>query len=333
MGRRGRAAVARGRPHGPTPRARSTDGCWPPSCATRFDPARAPLLRLPLVPARRPTRATGSCSPTTTCCSTAGRCRCCCASCSRSSAGGDRPAAAGRPTTAPTWRWLAGAGPARPRGRWRAALAGLDGPTLLAPAGAAGRSRRRRAASSASCRTAPTAGAGRALARRRGLTLNTVVQAAWGLLLGALTGRDDVVFGTTVAGRPAEVPGVESMVGLFINTVPVRVRLDPGEPVGDAAAPAAGRAGRAARPPAPRAGRDPARWPGTASCSTRSPCSRTTRRRADATAAPRRRRRSPACGSRDAAHYPLSLTARPGARLRLELEHRRRLVPPAADGC
>jgi non-ribosomal peptide synthase protein (TIGR01720 family) len=66
-----------------------------------------------------------------------------------------------------------------------------------------------------------------AWARRRGLTLNTVVQAVWGVVVGRLTGRGDVVFGATVSGRPPEVAGVESMVGLFINTVPVRVRLDP----------------------------------------------------------------------------------------------------------
>ncbi|MFC5157087.1 condensation domain-containing protein, partial [Streptomyces amakusaensis] len=48
-----------------------------------------------------------------------------------------------------------------------------------------------------------------------------------------LTGRDDVVFGSTVSGRPPELAGVESMVGLFINTVPVRVRLDYAESLGD----------------------------------------------------------------------------------------------------
>ncbi|MFI6006632.1 condensation domain-containing protein, partial [Streptomyces sp. NPDC051366] len=70
-------------------------------------------------------------------------------------------------------------------------------------------------------------------ARSRGLTMNTLVQGAWALLLGTLTGRDDVVFGTTVSGRPPELPGIESMVGLFINTVPVRVRLDSSETVLD----------------------------------------------------------------------------------------------------
>ncbi|MBL1081148.1 non-ribosomal peptide synthetase, partial [Streptomyces actinomycinicus] len=68
-------------------------------------------------------------------------------------------------------------------------------------------------------------------ARSHGLTANTVVQGAWSLLLAHHTGRDDVVFGTTLAGRPAEVPGAESMVGLFINTVPVRARVRPDEQV------------------------------------------------------------------------------------------------------
>ncbi|MEO3871997.1 amino acid adenylation domain-containing protein [Nonomuraea sp. B12E4] len=66
-----------------------------------------------------------------------------------------------------------------------------------------------------------------AWARARGLTLSTVVQGCWAVLLGLLTGRRDVVFGATVSGRPPDLPGVESMVGLFINTLPVRVRLDP----------------------------------------------------------------------------------------------------------
>nr|QEO73686.1 condensation domain-containing protein [uncultured bacterium] len=71
------------------------------------------------------------------------------------------------------------------------------------------------------------------MAREHGLTLNSVLQGAWGLLLGLLTGREDVVFGATVSGRPAELPGVESMIGLFINTVPVRVRARPADRIGD----------------------------------------------------------------------------------------------------
>ena len=64
-----------------------------------------------------------------------------------------------------------------------------------------------------------------AMARREHLTLNSVTQAAWALLLGRYSGEGEVLFGATVAGRPAELPGVESMIGLFINTLPVRVAL------------------------------------------------------------------------------------------------------------
>ncbi|MBT2380628.1 amino acid adenylation domain-containing protein [Streptomyces sp. ISL-111] len=62
-------------------------------------------------------------------------------------------------------------------------------------------------------------------ARELGITLNTVVQAAWGLVLSRLTDRRDVTFGMTLAGRSPEIPGVHTMVGLFLNTVPVRVRI------------------------------------------------------------------------------------------------------------
>ncbi|WP_063054576.1 non-ribosomal peptide synthetase [Nocardia salmonicida] len=68
-------------------------------------------------------------------------------------------------------------------------------------------------------------------ARGNGMTLNTAVQFAWTLLLGRITDRRDVVYGTTISGRPEKLAGVEGMVGLFINTVPVVHRLDPVEPV------------------------------------------------------------------------------------------------------
>ncbi len=58
-------------------------------------------------------------------------------------------------------------------------------------------------------------------AGRNGLTLNTAVLFAWAVVLGRLTDRRDVVFGTVVSGRPEHLPGVETMVGLFINAVPV----------------------------------------------------------------------------------------------------------------
>ncbi|MCA3824045.1 MAG: amino acid adenylation domain-containing protein, partial [Burkholderia sp.] len=65
-----------------------------------------------------------------------------------------------------------------------------------------------------------------AFAQTRRLTLNTLVQGAWAQLLGRYSGETDVVFGTIVSGRPASLPASDEMVGLFINTLPVRVRID-----------------------------------------------------------------------------------------------------------
>ena len=67
----------------------------------------------------------------------------------------------------------------------------------------------------------------RRLARTHRLTLNTIVQGAWALLLSRYSGTEDVVLGATVSGRPAELEGIESMIGLFINTLPVRIRVSP----------------------------------------------------------------------------------------------------------
>ncbi|WP_025028876.1 non-ribosomal peptide synthetase, partial [Caldalkalibacillus mannanilyticus] len=55
------------------------------------------------------------------------------------------------------------------------------------------------------------------------VTMNTLIQAAWGVLLQKYNNADDVVFGSVVSGRPAEIPGIEKMIGLFINTIPVRI--------------------------------------------------------------------------------------------------------------
>ncbi|MCI0392288.1 MAG: amino acid adenylation domain-containing protein [Acidobacteria bacterium] len=65
-----------------------------------------------------------------------------------------------------------------------------------------------------------------AFARQRRLTLNTLAQGAWSLLLNRYSGDQDVVFGLTVSGRPASLTGVEKMIGLFINTLPLRVRME-----------------------------------------------------------------------------------------------------------
>ncbi|MPY58392.1 non-ribosomal peptide synthetase, partial [Streptomyces spongiae] len=109
---------------------------------------------------------------------------------------------------------------------WADELAGVDEPTTLVPATAP----RAEAGEVAEVALRLTPEEGRRLAARGsqlGVTFNTLVQGAWAVLLGGLTGRDDVVFGAAVSGRPADLPGVESMVGLFINTVPVRARCAP----------------------------------------------------------------------------------------------------------
>ena len=127
--------------------------------------------------------------------------------------------------------WIARQDHAAATAAWREALAGLEEPTYLAP-----RTRARAPAVPGQISLTLSEELTTALtrqARAQGLTLSTFIQAAWGILLGRLTGRDDVVFGVTVAGRPAEIAGIETMVGLFINTLPLRLKLPPAKPFVD----------------------------------------------------------------------------------------------------
>nr|WP_237330481.1 non-ribosomal peptide synthetase [Streptomyces sp. BA2] len=144
--------------------------------------------------------------------------------------------------------WLSRQDKEAARAAWKAELAGADEPThVVGPtnparaariAGGEGEGGRggegdtppqKRSAHL----TEETTEALAALARTHGLTMNTLVQGAWALVLARLAGRTDVVFGATVAGRPPELPGADSMIGLFINTLPVRVRLDGSRPLLD----------------------------------------------------------------------------------------------------
>ncbi|GAB2776620.1 non-ribosomal peptide synthetase [Streptomyces chlorus] len=129
--------------------------------------------------------------------------------------------------------WLAEQDPDAARAHWRGVLSGFTAPTPLPADRPLREAHLARSADvhvaglddEASARLARTA-------RDAGLTLNTVVQGAWALLLARYGAEDDVVFGTTVSGRPDDLPGVESMVGMFINTVPTRVRVDAGRTAG-----------------------------------------------------------------------------------------------------
>nr|WP_225732372.1 non-ribosomal peptide synthetase [Nocardia sp. JCM 34519.1] len=120
--------------------------------------------------------------------------------------------------------WLAEQDVEAARAAWRRSLDGITEPTPLAPVDPG-----REIASGVgevgfALAQADTTALTR-LAAGLGVTANTVVQAAWGLLIGRCTDRDDIVFGATVSGRPPQLDGVESMVGLFLNAIPVRVRL------------------------------------------------------------------------------------------------------------
>ncbi len=111
---------------------------------------------------------------------------------------------------------------------WRATLNGVDAPT---PLGISPTEQTERPADYAERHVQP----GQAitatlavLAQRHHLTLNTLAQGAWALVIGVTSGHQDIVFGATVAGRPASLAGVEQMIGLFINTLPLRVTIDSG---------------------------------------------------------------------------------------------------------
>ncbi|KWX19449.1 hypothetical protein AFM11_35805, partial [Mycolicibacterium wolinskyi] len=102
---------------------------------------------------------------------------------------------------------------------WRRVLSGFDTPTLVSPMNRP-QSGKRSVAMFRIPRSTTLAVDRMASSHRT--TLNTVLQAAWAQVLMSLTGRNDVVFGVTVAGRSSELAGADSMVGLLINTVPVR---------------------------------------------------------------------------------------------------------------
>ena len=194
---------------------------------------------------------------TTTCCSTAGRCRWSSSEVLALLPGGAhaarpraRPAArALSATTSPGWQ---GQDRAAAEAFWRARARGLHAPDAAArrsePPGAPARPASRRA------RRPRSRAAGRAVRRAAGARARPPADAQhrWCRAPGrcccrATAASDDVVFGATVSGRPAELPGIESMVGLFINTLPVRVAIGRRDAAGRLAARPPGGAGRAAR--------------------------------------------------------------------------------------
>ncbi|RSM50664.1 non-ribosomal peptide synthetase [Amycolatopsis balhimycina DSM 5908] len=144
-------------------------------------------------------------------------------------AGGDASALPDVPSYREYLAWLSRQDKERALSAWTAELSGAEEPTLVVPADP-GRAPAEPESVEAHLPEHLTRSLAE-LARRHGLTLNTVVQGAWALVLAQLAGRPDVVFGAAVSARPPDLPGVEGMVGLFLNTVPVRVRLRGSTPV------------------------------------------------------------------------------------------------------
>ncbi len=121
--------------------------------------------------------------------------------------------------------WLSGCDLNAARAAWRQVLAGFDTPTLVGLAGQADDARREVASYEVSEQITQALGE---LARTCHTTVSTVLQGAFAQLLMSLTGQHDVAFGTTVSGRPSDMLGADSVVGLMINTVPVRATATAG---------------------------------------------------------------------------------------------------------
>ncbi len=131
--------------------------------------------------------------------------------------------------------WLAAQDMSAAQRRWVDYLGVLDGPLMVADGGGTMGIDRAEAPKAADISrfalSADDTARLRHWARAQGLTLNTVVQFAWTIVLSRLTDRDDVAYGTVVTGRPDQIAGVDRMIGLFLNTVAVAFRADPGASV------------------------------------------------------------------------------------------------------
>ncbi|WP_278312658.1 non-ribosomal peptide synthetase [Lolliginicoccus levis] len=126
--------------------------------------------------------------------------------------------------------WLQGKPGSESVAEWSRMLEGSTEPTLLAPLGQASGSEGEAADLDVPLPTQLVEGI-EATSRSLNITTNTIIQAAWGLLVARLLDREDVVFGATVSGRPTDLPGIDQTIGLFINTVPVRVRINPADTI------------------------------------------------------------------------------------------------------
>ncbi|MGH3548469.1 MAG: condensation domain-containing protein, partial [Pseudonocardiaceae bacterium] len=145
---------------------------------------------------------------------------------------GRRPALVARRPFRDYLQWLREQDGRQAEEHWRAVLSGFESATPLPYDRQPGPAHRSESSESVDVELGAQESARlHSVAKRNSLTMNTLVQAAWALLLSHYSGERDVVFGTTVSGRPAELAGVESIVGMLINTVPTRMQIDNGQDV------------------------------------------------------------------------------------------------------
>ncbi|MEZ0071311.1 amino acid adenylation domain-containing protein [Planotetraspora sp. GP83] len=144
--------------------------------------------------------------------------------CHAALAGGRSPEPVARPPFGDYLRWLARRDRREAERYWRGLLAGFAAPTPLGYDRTPGPSHASVSTARLSVRLGEAeSGELQEFARRHRLTVNTVLQGAWAVVLSRTSGRRDVCFGATVSGRPADLPGADTITGIFINTVPVRV--------------------------------------------------------------------------------------------------------------
>ncbi|MCA1695974.1 MAG: condensation domain-containing protein, partial [Actinobacteria bacterium] len=147
--------------------------------------------------------------------------------CHAALAGSQRPALGARRPFRDYLHWLSEQDQEQAQQYWQQALAGFDSPTPLPYDHTPTQTHTTRSAQSLSFHLAPEqTDQLHKVAQRNGLTLNTIAQGVWALLLSRYSRQRNVCFGATVSGRPADLPGADEITGIFINTLPVRIGVD-----------------------------------------------------------------------------------------------------------
>src|SRR5262249_52499111 len=148
--------------------------------------------------------------------------------CHAALAGGQRPELVVRRPFRDYLHWLSTQDHASAEQHWQQVLSGFEHPTSLPYDQAPLRAHNTHSSHSLPIElTDHQSTQLRQLAQHHGLTLNTILQGAWAILLSRYSAQRDICFGATVSGRPADLSGVEEIIGIFINTLPIRVDVAP----------------------------------------------------------------------------------------------------------